>query len=102
MQVEMIDRFGLPPEPARALLDSHQLRLLAGPLGIARVDATHEALQLQFQADAPVDRGKIIALVQKKKNIRFAGTDRLHMDAKMPEWPQRVLAVRELLQQLAA
>ncbi|HLX81059.1 MAG TPA: transcription-repair coupling factor [Burkholderiales bacterium] len=102
MHEELIDRFGLPPEPARALLDSHQLRLLAGPLGIARIDATHEALQLQFQADAPVDRGRIIALVQKKKNLRFAGTDRLRQEAKMPEWPQRVLAVRDLLQQLAA
>ncbi len=102
MHEELIDRFGLLPEPARALLDSHLLRLLAKPLGVARVDATHEALQLQFQADAPVDRGKIIALVQKRKNIRFAGADRLRLEAKMPDWPQRVQAVRDLLQQLAA
>ena len=102
MHEELIDRFGLLPDPARALLDSHLLRLLAKPLGIARVDATHEALQLQFEADAPVDRARIIALVQKRKDIRFAGADRLRLEAKMPEWPQRVLAVKDLLQQLAA
>jgi transcription-repair coupling factor (superfamily II helicase) len=102
MHEELIDRFGLLPEPARALLDSHQLRLLAKPLGIARIDATHEGLQLQFQSDSPVDRGKVIALVQKKKNIRLAGNDRLRLEAKMPELPQRVQAVRDLLLQLAA
>ncbi|HEY8067814.1 MAG TPA: transcription-repair coupling factor [Burkholderiales bacterium] len=102
MHEELIDRFGLLPEPARALLDSHQLRLLARPLGIARIDATHEALQLQFQSDSPVDRGKVIALVQKKKNIRLAGADRLRLEAKMPELPQRVQAVKDLLLQLAA
>ena len=102
MHEELIDRFGLLPEPARALLDSHQLRLLARPLGIARIDATHEALQLQFQSDSPVDRGKVIALVQKKKNIRLAGADRLRLEAKMPELPQRVQAVKDLLLLLAA
>jgi transcription-repair coupling factor (superfamily II helicase) len=102
MREELVDRFGLLPEAARALLDSHLLRLLAAPLGIARVDATHEALQLQFQKDPPIDRGKIIALVQKRKNIRLAGADRLRMEAKMPEWPQRVQAAKELLDALAA
>jgi transcription-repair coupling factor (superfamily II helicase) len=102
MREELVDRFGLLPEAARALLDSHLLRLLAAPLGIARVDATHEALQLQFQKDPPIDRGKIIALVQKRKNMRLAGADRLRMEAKMPEWPQRVQAAKELLDALAA
>jgi transcription-repair coupling factor (superfamily II helicase) len=102
LREELVDRFGLLPEPARALLDSHLLRLLAAPLGIARVDATHEALQLQFQKDPPIDRGKIIALVQARKNLRLAGPDRLRVEAKMPEWPQRVQAAKELLGALAA
>ncbi|MGH8706301.1 MAG: transcription-repair coupling factor, partial [Burkholderiales bacterium] len=41
MREELVDRFGELPEPARALLDSHLLRILARPLGVARVDATH-------------------------------------------------------------
>ena len=102
MREELVDRFGLLPEAARALLDSHLLRMLAAPLGIARVDATHEALQLQFQKDPPIDRGKIIALVQKSRNMRLAGADRLRMEAKMPEWPQRVQAAKDLLGALAA
>ncbi|HEX7455711.1 MAG TPA: transcription-repair coupling factor, partial [Gallionella sp.] len=39
MHQELIDRFGLLPEPAQTLLDSHRLRILAKPLGICKVDA---------------------------------------------------------------
>jgi transcription-repair coupling factor (superfamily II helicase) len=102
MREELIDRFGLLPDPAKVLLDSHMLRLLAAPLGVARVDATHETLQLQFQKDPPIDRGKIIVLVQKRKNLRLAGPDRLRLEAKMAEWPLRVQAAKDLLGALAA
>ncbi len=102
MREELIDRFGLLPDPAKTLLDCHMLRLLAAPLGIARVDATHEALQLQFQKDPPIDRGKIIVLVHKRSNLRLAGPDRLRLEAKMAEWPLRVQAAKDLLGALAA
>jgi transcription-repair coupling factor (superfamily II helicase) len=99
---ELIDRFGLLPEPAKVLLESHRLRLLAAPLGVVRVDATHETLQLHFAKNAPVDRAKVIALVQKRKNLRLAGPDRLRLEAKMAEWPLRVQAAKDLLGALAA
>jgi len=102
MTEELIDRFGLLPEPAKVLLESHRLRLLATPLGVTRVDATHETVQLQFDKDAPVDRATVIALVQKRKNLRLAGPDRLRLEAKMAEWPLRVQAARDLLGALAA
>ena len=102
MREELVDRFGLLPEPAKVLLDSHMLRLLAAPLGVARVDATHETLQLQFMKDAAVDPGKVIDLVHRRKNLRMAGPDRLRLEAKMAEWPLRVQAARELLRALAA
>ncbi len=102
MREELVDRFGLLPDPAKVLLDCHMLRLLAAPLGIARVDATHETLQLQFQKDPPIDRGRIIMLVQKRKNLRLTGPDRLRLEAKMAEWPLRVQAAKDLLGALTA
>ena len=102
MHEELVDRFGLLPEPAKALLESHRLRQLAAPLGVTRVDATHEAVQLQFDKDAPVDRNRVISLVQKRRNLRLAGPDRLRLDAKMAEWPLRVQAAKDLLGALAA
>ncbi len=97
MREELVDRFGLLPDPAKVLLESHLLRLLAAPLGVARVDATHETLQLQFQKDAPVDRDRIVVLLQKRKNLRLAGPERLRLEAKMAEWPLRVQAAKDLL-----
>jgi transcription-repair coupling factor (superfamily II helicase) len=102
MGEELIDRFGLLPEPAKVLLETHRLRLLAAPLGVTRVDATHETLQLQFASDAPVDRARVIALVQKRKNLRLAGPERLRLEAKMAEWPLRVQAAKDLLAALSA
>jgi transcription-repair coupling factor (superfamily II helicase) len=100
---ELIDRFGELPEPAKALLQCHEVRLAARPLGIARVDATHAAIQLQFIKNPPIDGGKVIAFVQKKgRAARLAGPDRLRVEAKLPAWPERAQAVKDILLQLAA
>jgi transcription-repair coupling factor (superfamily II helicase) len=99
---ELVDRFGPPPEPARALLECHALRIAARPLGVARVDATHETALVQFVKQPPIDGAKIIALVQRRKDLRLSGPERLRLEAKMPGWPERARAVRELLGQLAA
>jgi transcription-repair coupling factor (superfamily II helicase) len=100
---ELVDRFGELPEPARALLACHQVRLAARPLGVTRVDATHEAVQLQFVKNPPIDGGKVIAFVQKKgKAARLAGPDRLRVEAKLAAWPERAQAVKDILLQLAA
>ena len=100
---ELVDRFGELPEPARALIQCHEVRLAARPLGVSRVDATHEAVQLQFIKNPPLDGGKVIAFVQKKgKAARLAGPDRLRVEAKLPAWPERAQAVKDILLQLAA
>jgi len=99
---ELVDRFGLPPEPARALLECHALRIAAKPVGVARVDATHETAVLHFVKQPPIDGAKIIALVQKRKDLRLSGPHKLRLEAKMPGWSDRAQAVKALLAQLAA
>ena len=69
---------------------------------LARVDATHETALLQFVKHPPIDGAKIIALVQRRKDLRLSGPERLRMEATMPAWADRAQAVRELLLQLAA
>ncbi len=103
LREELVDRFGELPEPARALLESHRVRLAARPLGVARVDATHEAVQLQFVKNPPLDGAKVIAFIHKKgRSARLAGPDRLRVDVKLPAWQERAGAVRDILRQLAA
>jgi transcription-repair coupling factor (superfamily II helicase) len=99
---ELVDRFGALPEPARALVECHRVRIAARPVGVARVDATHEALQLQFVRHPPLAPEKIISFIQSRKGARLSGPDRLRLDAKLPAWPERAKAVRDVLRQLAA
>jgi transcription-repair coupling factor (superfamily II helicase) len=102
LREELVDRFGDLPEPARALIECHLVRIAARPLGVSRVDATHEAVQLQFIKNPPLDGAKVIAFVKSRRGARLAGPEKLRIEAKLPAWQERAQAVREILKQLAA
>jgi transcription-repair coupling factor (superfamily II helicase) len=103
MREELVDRFGELPEPARALIECHTVRIAARPLGIVRIDVTHEAVQLQFIKNPPLEPAKVIDFIRKKgRHARLAGPDKLRVDAKLPAWQERAAAVKDILQQLAA
>jgi transcription-repair coupling factor (superfamily II helicase) len=101
LREELIDRFGLLPEPARALIECHRLRILGRPLGLARIDASESAIQLQFVPKPPIEPAKVLSLVQRKKHYRLAGQDRLRIELKLPDVRERVAAVREAFSELA-
>ncbi len=101
MLQELVDRFGLPPEPTRALLDSHRLRVLAKPLGISKVDASGEAIVIQFVPEPPIDPMKVITMIQSKRHIKMAGQDKLRIELKYGDLQQRVLAIRNFFGELA-
>jgi transcription-repair coupling factor (superfamily II helicase) len=103
LREELVDRFGELPEPARALIECHQVRVAAQPLGVARVDATHEAVQLQFIKNPPLDGAKVIEFIRRRgRQARLAGPERLRVDAKLAAWPERAQAVKDILQQLTS
>ncbi|MCX7192079.1 MAG: transcription-repair coupling factor [Proteobacteria bacterium] len=100
MHQELIDRFGLLPEPAQTLLDCHRLRITAKPLGICKVDASEEAIVIQFVQNPPVDPMKIITLIQSKRHIKMTGQDKLRIELKHEDLNQRVLAIRNFINEL--
>jgi len=79
------------------------VRIAARPLGVARIDATHESVQLQFVKNPPIDGAKVIEFIRRKgRAARLAGPDKLRVDAKLPAWQERAQAVQDILKQLAA
>ena len=102
MHEELIDRFGLLPEHARTLLDSHHLRLLGKPLGIARIDATETSVQLQFVTNPPIDAARVMQMIHRNKRYKLAGQDKLRVEADLPEVAERVERVKQLFAELAA
>jgi len=101
MQQELIDRFGLLPEAAQTLLDSHQLRILAKPLGIMKLDASSEAIVIQFVPQPPIDPMKIITMIQSRRYIKMTGPDKLRIELKHEDLQQRVLAIKKFFAELA-
>src|SRR5439155_1364100 len=99
--IQLIDRFGLPPEPAQALLVCHRLRIAARPLGVTKIDAGPERSQIQFAPEPPFDPAKLIALIQKDGRHRFAGQDRVRIERAAPSLEERSALVREFLGRLA-
>jgi transcription-repair coupling factor (superfamily II helicase) len=102
LQEELVDRFGLLPESGQTLLDCHRLRLLGEPLGVTRIDATVDAITIQFVSNPPIDAGRIIQLIQSGKGYRLAGPERLRVDATLPTETARARKVREIFDELAA
>ncbi len=100
MQEELVDRFGNIPPEARALLESHRLRAIGRPLGVARLDATSESIQLQFVSDPPLDAGKVIRLVQANRGWHLSGPNKLRIERVTADLAERVRAVRQAIEML--
>lgn len=101
LEEELIDRFGLPPAPARTLLEVHRLRIRTQPLGIARLEAGTQSTSIQFIPNPPIDPAKLIRLIQTRREYRLAGQDRLRIDKGGATLEQRLSVVREFLQEIA-
>jgi transcription-repair coupling factor (superfamily II helicase) len=101
MHEELVDRFGTLPEPAQALVESHRLRILAHPLGVVRIDAPAEHVQIQFGPDPAIDAAHVIRLVQQSRGWKLAGPTKLRAPIAGGSLKERVLSVRKVLEALA-
>jgi transcription-repair coupling factor (superfamily II helicase) len=101
MQEELIDRYGEMPAQAQALIETHRLRLLGKPLGLAKLDAGPNAIQIQFVPKPPIDPLVIIKLIQNDRAFKLAGQDKLTWQKATGSFKERVGAVKELFRLLA-
>jgi transcription-repair coupling factor (superfamily II helicase) len=101
MVEELVDRFGTPPETTRVLVESHRLRVLGEPLGVAKIDASPAGIVIQFVPRPPVEPQRIIALVQASRLYRLVGPERIRIEAKCEAMPQRVAEVKAFFKRLA-
>ena len=79
LKVEMIDRFGLLPEPAEALFEAAALRLRAQEMGVRKARAGSERITLEFTDTPSIDPARLIQLIQQQpKRYKLEGANRLH------------------------
>ena len=100
MLEEIVDRFGKLPPQAQALFDTHKLRVQSKPYGVIKIDAAPGIINITFRPNPPVEPLRIIELVQKNKQIKLAGNDKLRIERELPEEKDRAQMVRDILKSL--
>ncbi|WP_044875078.1 transcription-repair coupling factor [Pseudomonas sp. LFM046] len=101
LQVEMIDRFGLLPEPSKHLVRLTLLKLQAEKLGIKKVDAGPQGGRIEFAADTCVDPLVLIKLIQgQPKRYKFEGATLFKFQVPMERPEERFNTLEALFERL--
>ena len=103
LQVEMIDRFGLLPDPSKQLFTIASLKLMATPLGIRKLSFGTNGGRIVFRDKPEVDPLTIIKLIQRLPRVyKLDGQDKLKITLDLPGASERIRSAQEVLVLLGA
>ncbi|MGL9723353.1 transcription-repair coupling factor [Sodalis sp. (in: enterobacteria)] len=101
LKVELIDRFGLLPDPARYLLAIARLRQRAQRLGIRRIEGSDKGGFIEFSETNRVDPAYLIGLLTREPaTYRLDGPTRLRFIRDLADRTVRLDYVDALLEEL--
>lgn len=101
MKIELIDRFGLLPEPAKHLFDVSELKLIGTEMGIKKFDLGTRGGRITFAPKAKVDPLVIVRLVQAQpKWFAFEGAEKLRLKMEIEEPAERIKTAHDLMTRL--
>ena len=103
LQIELINRFGLLPPPARTLFELTRLKLIAQSLGIKRIRAGDTGATCEFEENAVIDPIRLVNLVEDDPvSFRLDGPFKLRIKWVLNSDEERPAAVSKLLTRLGA
>jgi transcription-repair coupling factor (superfamily II helicase) len=103
LQVELIDRFGLLPEPIQILFEVTRLKLLAEQLGITKIQAENRGGTLRFSARATIDPLLLVTMVEDRPDeFSLEGPYKLRFRWDLDNDAKRIDAAELLLTELGA
>lgn len=98
LKVEMIDRFGLLPEPTKRLFEIARLKLICQKLGVSKISWGKEMGSVEFVENPKIDPIKLITLVQKSPDkYQFQGSTKIRVKGEYLEPTARIEAVEQFL-----
>jgi len=101
IQMELIDRFGLLPEPLRQLFRITRIKLQTVALGVEKIDIGEVSGKIVFNSNPNIDPMKIIELIQRdSQQYRFDGKQTLRIVCQSGELEDRFKQVENLLKKL--
>ncbi len=102
MQVEMIDRFGLLPEPLKRLFEVTRLKLKAQVLGVSKIEAGAAGGRFSFIDKPDIDPLRVIQLIQTRPDVyKMDAQQRLRFIQDLSDPTLRVQVIDDLLDSLA-
>ncbi|MEF3193925.1 MAG: transcription-repair coupling factor [Halothiobacillaceae bacterium] len=101
MRIELIDRFGLLPQPAQNLLRQAAIRIRVQKLGIRKLEAGPQGGRILFEPNPPIDPLRIVQLMQREpKTYQLGGQDALRFNAPLEDADKRFGFIERLLSEL--
>ena len=101
LKEEIIDRFGLLPDAVKNLFEVSNLKQLARPLGIRKIDVGLKGGRIFFQPDANIDSVRIIQLIQTAPNIyKLDGQDTLRINKELPDAQSRLEILKYIFNEI--
>ena len=98
IQVEMIDRFGLLPEPVKNLFTAALIKVRAQQLGISEIDMTDEGGSIEFTTATVVEPAAIVNLIQSDPLCySLSGSGKLRVKKSLPTLSSRAEFVEALI-----
>ena len=102
LQVEMIDRFGLLPEPVKTLFSVTELKQQAEKLGIRKIEANAGGGRIIFTSEPNINAEQLITLIQTQAQCyKFDGSDKLRFINPFETTEQKIEFINGLLEKLS-
>ena len=103
LKIELIDRFGLLPQPAQNLIQISRFRLLAKPLGLKRIEIGDRGGFIDFTQETRINPMFIVNLIQTQPRLyRMDGPTRLRFNLPSDDVKTRFSLVEQILTSFAA
>ena len=103
LQVEMIDRFGLLPQPLKNLFALTRIKLRIQEMGIRKLEAGDAGGRLLFGEEPKIDFTTVIRLIQTKpQEFKLDGQDKLRFFGDFEDPETRIDRVETVLATLVA
>ena len=102
LQVEMIDRFGLLPEPVKTLFSVTALKQNAEKLGIKKIEANAGGGRIIFGSEPKINAEQLINLIQTQAQFyKFDGADKLRFIKSFETTEEKLAFISELMNKLS-
>ena len=101
LQIEMIDRFGLLPEPVKTLFGITELKQQAAKLGVRKIETGATGGRIIFGAEPNINTDQLITLIQTQAQCyKFDGADKLRFVKNFATTEEKLHFIAELLEKL--